>query len=162
MKIVKVEKDKILFKKADGTDKYFNVPASVVAKAQGKEGCSCKPTFENFKITDLTIYDKKAYTAKAKKSYGGGDDTYYGRSQELMVERSVYASVANIVSELDEVNIVNVQDVIEKLFAQGMQLVRGPVATGSAKAETKVDDDDEVAIEDTEKDIEDEEEIEEE
>ena len=96
---------------------------------------------------DYRVKSLEEYKPKSSGGYSGGSGKYSNAYAEKMVERSVLASVANIVSGIEGVTVKNVQKTVEGLYAGCLKMVRGKA---EVKKETTSDDDEFGGTKDTE------------
>ena len=99
--------------------KWFKASSAVMsfAKKTLKEGDNIKAEFN-----DETFVIEKINKIGAEKGKGGISD---GGQYEKMVERSVYASVATMISGMGLKTLKEVKATVESLFEQGIELIKG-------------------------------------
>ena len=128
--IVKDEgKFKVKAKRQDGTVKTYKATRKVrdYARENFKSGDSFIATFN-----DSTYVMEKMVKGSPKK-YGGGKGGY---GKQEMTEISVYKTIGSFIGNLEGVTVKNIEKTIAKLYAQGLELVKGKKAEPSEEATT--------------------------
>lgn len=123
--IFKKAGEKNLFcEKKDGTKKWFKAKPEVITYVNEnlKPGDSISAEFdkETYVITSVKKF------VKGGSNYNGGYNGGYQKQQDI-TEISVYKTVATIITALKDVTVKNVEEVIEKLYKQGLKLVKPEV-----------------------------------
>ena len=130
-------RNKIKCRKKNDEEKAFKSTrqARDYARENFKKGDSVRATFDNetYEITKLQKMEKKNY---ANKGYGNRN------TSKEMTEMSVYKTVGTIVSGLEDVTTKNVEEIVAKLYDQGLALVKGKSSTKEEEVKEEVDDED--------------------
>ena len=119
MKFIKAGKHKIKCQRKDGVEKWYKSTSEAIkdAKKNFSEGDAVKATFnDDYEIEKLV---KTSYKS-GKGSSGSG---HFVASDE----RSVLASVCQLLSGTEGVTVKNVEKKLEDVFELGVKLVKGKV-----------------------------------
>ena len=127
MKLVKVGKTNLYCERKDGKQKWYKATDAVIkyAKESLKIGDAIVCTFDDDtrKIKKATKYNK--YSKSGKAGFGTPSDRY-----EYMLERSIFASVTNVMAKVIEsskkaLTPVQIKKGMRDLYEDGYKLITG-------------------------------------
>ncbi len=139
MILKKIGEKQLWCEKKDGTKKWFKANAETIKYAG-----------ENLKVGDSITaeFDKETYVITSVKKFEKGGSNYkggyqggynkggYQKAQDI-TEISVYKTVATIITALKDVTVKNVEEVVKKLYEQGLKLVKPEVKKEAEKPVVK-------------------------